>query len=313
MKKITNGLVMLLLITAASCTTKTEETPNGFKYIVEKSGDGVLPKVGEILVFDYTMQDSHDSVWADTRKLGMPAAVMIADLEAEKNEKGIMQMFRRLSKGDSVKADIPIKKFFEEIVGAPVPKKIDSTLTITYLIHVSDITTREKYSAKQQELETKMTAEQLVKDAATIDKYLTEEGITAQKTESGIRYVITQPGNGPTATTGQTVKVHYTGYLLNGQYFDSSVKAIAQEKGFYNPQREPYAPMDVVVDRTQVISGWHDALKTLNKGAKGTFYIPSTLGYGRQRASATIVENSILVFDIEALDITNGQEDQRVK
>jgi len=308
MNKITTALAALVLIVTASCSNKTEETPNGFKYVVAKSGDGTLPKPGEILVFDYTMRDSKDSVWADTRKLGMPAAVMIADAAMEKDEKGIIQMFRRLSKGDSVIAEFPVKKFFDEIVGAPLPKKIDSTLTISYFIHVSDITTREKYSEKQQAAMEKRNSEQLKKDTDAIDKYLAEKGITAQKTESGVRYVITQPGRGPNATSGESVKVHYSGYLLNGTYFDSSVKSVAQEKGLYNPAREPYEPFDVVVDRTQVIRGWHDALKTLNKGAKATFYIPSTLGYGPQRMSEVIGEDAILVFDIEVVDIKKPEE-----
>lgn len=308
MNKIKNGLIVLLLIAAASCSKKTEETPNGFKYTVEKSGDGIVPKPGEVLVCDYILKDSKDSVWADTHKLGMPVPVMIADPASEKDEKGIIQMFRRLSKGDSVTAEFPVKKFFQEIVGGPLPKKIDSTLVISYLISVKEITTREKYTVKQQEIMAKLEAEQLTKDIATIDKYLTEKGIAAQKTESGIRYVITKTGTGENVARGQTAKVHYTGYLLDGKYFDTSDKAIAQEKGLYNPAREPYAPYEVIVDRSQVITGWHEALKTLNKGAKGTFYIPSTLGYGRQRASEVIGENSILVFDIEVVDVVPAEE-----
>lgn len=308
MNKIHNVLIVLLLITVASCMNSTQETPNGFKYTVAKSGDGILPKTGEILVFEYTLQDSKDSVWADTRKLGMPAAVMIADASAEKDEKGIIQMFRRLSKGDSVIAKMPVTKFFKDIVGAPVPSKIDSTLSLSYLIHVEEITDRDKYTQKQEQLMVKRDAEQLAKDEATIEKYLKEKGIEAQKTPGGVYYVITQTGSGENATTGQSTKVNYAGYLLDGKYFDTNMKQVAQEKNIYDPRREPYGPFDVVIDRTQVIRGWHEALKTLNKGAKGTFYIPSTLGYGHQRAGELIAENSILVFDIEMIDISSAQE-----
>ena len=63
-----------------------------------------------------------------------------------------------------------------------------------------------------------------------------------------------------------------------------------------------YKPMDVVIDRSNVIPGWHLALKQLNEGAKGTFYIPSSLAYGKQ-GGGPIGENSILVFDIEMVDI----------
>jgi FKBP-type peptidyl-prolyl cis-trans isomerase len=251
-------------------------------------------------------------VWQETYKAGMPAAVMIADSSALKDENGMVQMFRQLSKGDSVVTNMPITKFFKDVVGSPVPPKMDSTLSISYLIKVTDITDREKYMAKQKETMEKKSAEQLAKDVAVIDKFLADKNITAQKTESGIRYIITQPGTGENAAPGQNVKVNYTGYLLNGKHFDTSVKEVAQANGLYNAQR-PYEPFDVVVDRSNVIRGWHEALKTMNKGSKGTFYIPSTLGYGPQRMSEVIGENEVLVFDIEMLDVTTPSENEGPK
>lgn len=307
MNKISIAVIALLIVMAGCDQSKTKKTPNGMEYTVIKAGDGVLPKVGEIVVFHFTMKDSKDSVWQETYKGGFPTAVMIADTSQRKTENGMVQMFRELSKGDSLKVEMPVKKFFADIVGGPVPPTIDSTLKIAYYIAVTEITDREKYMAKQKEMMEKQQTVQFAKDTVAIDKFLAEKAITAQKTESGIRYVITQPGAGSNATTGQNAKVNYTGYLLDGKHFDTSVKAIAQEKGLYDQRREPYTPFDVVVDRSNVIKGWHDALKVMNKGSKATFYIPSTLGYGPQRASEVIAENSILVFDIEMIDITTPE------
>jgi FKBP-type peptidyl-prolyl cis-trans isomerase FkpA len=302
MNKLSSILFIALLILTAACD-KTKQTPNGFKYKVVKAGDGVMPKTGEILVFDYVMKDSKDSVWADTRKNDTPAAVMIADSSALKKENGMVQMFRQLSVGDSVAVEMPVQKFFKDIVGGPVPKEIDSTLNISYLINVTEITDREKYMAKQREKMDKMMTVQLGKDTVAIDSFLVAKGITPLKTASGLRYVISQPGKGDNATSGQTVSVNYTGYLLDGKYFDTSVKSVAEEKGLYNPRREPYKPFDLTIDRSGVIKGWHEALKLLNKGAKGTFYIPSSLGYGPQQMSDVLKANSILVFDIEMVEI----------
>jgi FKBP-type peptidyl-prolyl cis-trans isomerase FkpA len=312
MNKLSTLFIALLLLTAA-CDKPTKKTPNGFEYKVIKAGNGVKPKVGEILVFNYQLKDSKDSVWADTRKTGMPAAVMIADTSAIMKENGMVQMFRELSVGDSVAAEMPVTKFFKDIVGGPFPTedKIDSTLKVIYLVTVSEITDREKYMTKQRETMEKKMTEQLGKDTVAIDKFLAEKNISAQKTESGIRYVITQQGKGDNAAPGENVTVNYTGYLLNGKYFDSSVKEIAQEKGLYDARREPYKPFDLVVDRSNVIRGWHEALKLMNKGAKGTFYIPSTLGYGPQRMSEVIEENSILVFDIEMIEIKKEAEEKK--
>ncbi|HTJ49525.1 MAG TPA: FKBP-type peptidyl-prolyl cis-trans isomerase [Cyclobacteriaceae bacterium] len=308
MNKFFSIAAMGALLMMAACNSNVKKTPNGMEFSIAKAGDGVLAKTDEVLVFEYQMKDSKDSVWADTHKIGFPAAVLIADTSALKTENGMVQMFRQLSKGDSVIVNMPIKKFFKDIVGSGLPPKMDSTLSISYLISVTEITNREKYMAKQQELMQKKQTEQLTKDVEAIDKFLAEKAIKADTTSSGLRYVITQPGTGANATPGQSVKVHYAGYLLDGNYFDTSIKAVAQEKGLYDARREPYAPFDVVIERSNVIRGWHEALKLMNKGSKATFYIPSTLGYGSQRAGEKIAENSILVFDIEMVDITDPEK-----
>jgi FKBP-type peptidyl-prolyl cis-trans isomerase len=171
-----------------------------------------------------------------------------------------------------------------------------------YHIRIDSIMSQENFMSYQTELMNQFAAEQLVKDIDIIDKYLADKSIDAVKVESGLRYVITQPGTGENAKSGQTVKVNYTGYLLDGQYFDSSVKSVAEEKGLFNPMRN-YEPYEVTIDQTGVIQGWHEALKYMNKGSKGTFYMPSTLAYGPQQRSAIIKENSILVFDLEVVDV----------
>src|SRR3982751_1208000 len=107
MNKISLAVVAVLLIMVGCNKPQIKKTPNGFEYTVLKAGDGVLPKVGEILAFNFTMKDSKDSIWQETYKAGLPAAVMIADTAQEKTENGMVQMFRKLSKGDSVKVEMP--------------------------------------------------------------------------------------------------------------------------------------------------------------------------------------------------------------
>lgn len=301
--KITHLFFAALLAVTVACSSSEKETPNGFKYTVITKGEGSLAKPGQLLLVDFTFKDSKDSVWNDTYKAGMPAPVMINDSTQMATEIGLMQMFRELAPGDSVSCSMPIKKFFADMAGGPVPPNVDSTLTMTYYFKVREIMEVNQYQEMQVKLAAEKDAKQLQLDIVAIDAFLAEKGIAAEKLESGLRYVITQAGKGENAQAGQSTKVNYTGYTLEGKYFDSSVKQIAEENGFYNPGREPYAPFDVVVDQSQVIKGWHEALKVLNKGAKATFYIPSTLGYGPRRVSPEIGENQILVFDIEMLEI----------
>ena len=129
MNRISNLLIGITLLLCISCNKKVEkETPNGFKFTVVKVGDGVLPKKEEILVFNHLLKDSKDSVWNDTHEAGVPSAVMIQDSSAIAGENGMVQMFRMLSKGDSVTVTLPITKFFKDVVGSPVPPGIDTTL-----------------------------------------------------------------------------------------------------------------------------------------------------------------------------------------
>ena len=106
-------------------------------------------------------------------------------------------------------------------------------------------------------------------------------------TASGLQYEVVKAGTGPKPAATDTVKAHYTGRLIDGTVFDSSV-----ERG---------QPLEIHVN--QVIQGWSEALQLMPVGSKWKLYIPSTLAYGSQGAGAQIGPNSTLVFDIELLEI----------
>lgn len=109
----------------------------------------------------------------------------------------------------------------------------------------------------------------------------------AIKSPSGLRYIVIQKGNGGNSPkSGTKVTVHYTGTLLDGKMFDSSVR-----RG---------EPATFAVG--QVIEGWNEALVTMTKGEKRTLIIPPELGYGQQGYPGVIPPNSYLVFDVELLD-----------
>jgi FKBP-type peptidyl-prolyl cis-trans isomerase len=106
-------------------------------------------------------------------------------------------------------------------------------------------------------------------------------------TESGLQYEILEVGDGPKPTADQQVKVHYTGTLLDGTVFDSSV-----ERG------EP-ATFGV----GQVIPGWTEALQLMPEGSKWKVYIPGDLAYGERGAGADIGPNAALIFEVELLEV----------
>ena len=106
-------------------------------------------------------------------------------------------------------------------------------------------------------------------------------------TASGLQYEVLAEGDGPRPAASDRVKVHYTGKLLDGTVFDSSV-----ERG------EP-ATFGV----TQVIPGWVEALQMMKQGAKWRLYIPSALAYGPGGAGGVIGPNATLIFDVELLEV----------
>jgi len=309
-------LVMFVLVTA--CSSDTKETPNGVKFRLAKSGKGEPANQNQVIVFNFKIVDSKDSVWIDTYSRGYPEFTALPDSNQVKTADGITQMLTMLKKGDSAVFDMSVKKLFSEMAKAPIPLGVDSTLHLNYSISLRDIvykdsfeTYRAKIESEFYEFQERFAKTQLGKDTVLIDEFLKSKGIAAQKLPSGIRYVISNPGtSSATVQSGQTVMVNYAGYLMDGTYFDTNVKEVAQNTGLYDPAREaqlPYGPFEVTIDQSSVIQGWHEALKQLGNGAKGTFYIPSTLAYGQRRVNEKIGENAVLVFDIEVVSINENQ------
>lgn len=114
---------------------------------------------------------------------------------------------------------------------------------------------------------------------------LTKEGV--KSTESGLQYSILKEGDGKIPAATDTVRVHYTGKLIDGTVFDSSV-----ERG---------QPAEFPVNG--VIRGWIEALQLMPVGSKWRLYIPQELAYGSQGAGASIPPFSTLIFDVELLAI----------
>ena len=122
-----------------------------------------------------------------------------------------------------------------------------------------------------------------------ITQYLSDKGLTGkgQFTDSGLYYIIDVAGTGTKPDISSTVEVKYTGTLLDGTQFDSS-----------SSQATGTATFALL----QVIKGWQEGIPFFKEGGKGKLIIPSALGYGSQKQSK-IPKNSVLVFDIELVDV----------
>ena len=283
MNKSAYALIFLLTL-AIACKDNVRETPNGLKYTVIETGDGVTPKTEEVLVFDYELKDSKDSVWGETFTQGIPAATKINDSTQIANEDGMTQMFRTLSVGDSVKTEMPVKDFFTKVVGAPVPPNVDTTLSVTYTIKVQDIMSVEEFM-KAREVHLKRREDRVFgEDTDKIKKHLADSNLTALQDTSGLQYIIHSNSGGKKPSPDDCVEVKYEGrFLKTGEVFDK-----AERIAF---------PLD------GVIAGWKLGIPMLGKGDSGTFYIPSKLAYGAQGYPGAIPPDAILIFDVTLLDV----------
>ena len=118
---------------------------------------------------------------------------------------------------------------------------------------------------------------------------LADPDIETITTDSGLQYQELALGNGPTAQAGDTVAVHYTGWLTDGTKFDSSY-----DRG---------APFEFTLGRGGVIKGWDEGVAGMQPGGKRKLIIPAALAYGDRGTGSIIPPGAILVFDVELVEI----------
>jgi peptidylprolyl isomerase len=127
----------------------------------------------------------------------------------------------------------------------------------------------------------KAEAEKLAKEELT--RLLSK----ANKTSSGLAYIIHKKGTGENAKSGQNVTCHYTLKLLDGKVIDSSV--------------ERKQPFSFPLGEGRVIPGWEEGMQLFNPGTVATLIIPPSLGYGAEGAGGVIPPNATLIFEIELI------------
>ena len=152
-------------------------------------------------------------------------------------------------------------------------------------IQKAGIAFQKKVLAKQEKETVKILEKNLSEGKTFLEENKKKEGVITLK--SGLQYKIIKEGTGATPTKADSVTTHYTGKLLNGQVFDSSV------------QRGEPATFPV----SGVIAGWTEALQLMKSGGKWELYIPAELAYGERGAGKMIEPGATLIFEIELLDI----------
>ena len=186
--------------------------------------------------------------------------------------------------GNNIKKNLPTapggKDLDQKIILAAFTSALNGDSSQISSLKIQGVT--QSYFMKAQQVEAGKAAEAGKK---FLDENAKRPGV--KTTASGLQYEILKEGNGPKPLATDTVVVHYHGTTIEGKVFDSSVE-----------RKEP-AKFPV----NQVIPGWTEALQLMPVGSKWKLVVPSQLGYGERGAGADIKPNSVLVFEVELLEI----------
>lgn len=271
-------------------TGNQKETKGGLKYTIYSSGDSDRETVLGDVIYGTMGVFIGDSILFETDEI-MPIMrieepIFMGDL----NEGLIL-----LKAGDSAVFIVNADSIRKSSGGA-LPEIVKEE--ISYWIKVDRILSEAELMQDQADMAITKAAEE--KEA--IAKYLHDNELKIEPTESGLYYIELNKGAGSIIKQGQTVKVDYVGRLLDGKIFDTSKEEAAAEAGLFMPGRT-YEPMEVPAGVGQLIAGMDEALLKMRVGGKALIIVPFSLAYGPQRVSDQIVEFSTLVFEIEIVGV----------
>ena len=291
------AMAMMPVGTMSACAEKNpypgyEKNQNGLYYQFFTQNEGELPQVGDLIEVKICcmINDSTPLIPNTQNMMKLQEPSFPGDL----NE-GLAMMH----KGDSASFIVNTDSTFKYLFMQPtLPAEFNSTDVMRFEIKVVDFMPEKVYAqnfANDVKNRNAQRAAQLQNDyadetakaAKELADYLTKNKIEAVPTESGLYYVVTEPGNGEKPEVGKPVTMHYTGKLLNGTVFDSSV--------------ERDQPFQFVLGVGQVIPGWDEGVQLMTKGEKGLLYIPYYLAYG-ERDMGDIPPFSNLIFEVELID-----------
>jgi len=256
---------------------KIDTTPEGLYFRLNRKGNGPAPVYGDKIKLNFSVALLNGTMIFSSWEKGLPMEI---EFGRKFDTEGINIALARMNKGSVARLIIPSKLAFGE-------KGRDGFIppysALIYDVEVVDILTPQDIQ-RQKERE----AEELKRsEGRHIAEYMTANGIKANPTASGLYYIETVSGKGEKPKSNQKVKVHYTGYLLNGKKFDSSV-----DRG---------QPFEFVLGTGSVIKGWDEGIAMMRKGGKAKLIIPSSLGYGERGAQPNIPPYAPLIFEVELI------------
>lgn len=268
-----------------SCSKDFETTETGLKYLFyEHDEEGKLPQLGDVIEVHMVGKSSNDSTIFDTYKNGQPFIINVMEPSFKGSlEEGFMMM----AKGDSAMFKVNADSLFAKTFQRPRPEFVEAGSDITFTLKMVNVMT-----AKQMEEKVKLENEEKRKKQEALFNEFKKgpEAARYKTTASGLLYEITKTNaSGKGVKDGDSVEVHYTGKLLTGDVFDSSV-----DRG---------ETVTFPIGQGAVIPGWEEGVKLMKEGEKINLVIPQELAYGERGAGGRIPPYAAIMFEIELVKI----------
>lgn len=260
--------------------------PSGLYYIETQKGNGQKPKKGDYAKLHFKVSTIDGKVLYSSYDQGQP---MMWEIGQDFDNKGVTEALNLMSKGTKASIIVPSSLAFgEQGRGQMVPPYT----TLLYDLELTDIVSKAQLDKENAEKEKKAAIEKeqaKKQELSILDNYLKTNKISVKPTASGLYFIEIKKGTGQQAATGKTVKVHYTGTLLNGTKFDSSV--------------DRKQPFEFTIGKGEVIPGWDEGIAMMKEGGKAKLIVPSRLAYGENGRMPTIPPSATLIFDVELIDV----------
>jgi len=286
MKNVTKLMIALVALvalgTACSKYPGFKKDKQGFyyKFYVENKKE-TQPQIGDIVEMTYSLR-TKDSVLVDN----VPLREMIRESLFSGD---VYAAIQRMHLGDSATFIMNGDTFFHYFMGQPFPFEKKE---LYFDLALNNIVPQEEFERQQAEREIQrevMMEQARLSEDSLINDYIVKNNIKVKPTATGLYFVKKASGTGKMIKNGSKIKVHYTGKLLDGSVFDSSV--------------DHGEPIELMVGSGQVIPGWEEALLLMRGGDKATVLIPSSLAYGARGAGYVIPPYTSIIFDMEIVAV----------
>lgn len=278
-------LVLGVFITSCQNDSKSlsdyDITETGLYYRFYNCNEGITPQFMEFM-------DVQLSCCVNDTSVILPLNRTILQLTEPLFAGDIFEGLGMMHKGDSASFIVRIDSTYYTLFRRQtMPAEFTVDDIMRFDVKMNDFYPESEFAVKQIEFMKNTFIDETVKAESELNQYFKDNNINATSTPSGLYYVTTQSGNGEKPQVGASIKVHYTGKLLDGTVFNSSVS-----------RNEPFQ-FDLGLG--QVIPGWDEGFQLMSKGEKATLYIPYYLAYG-SGGYGVIPPFETLIFDVELID-----------